>query len=54
MTIFTALFIAYALLLIAVVAWIAWLMWSTPRRERVQVDELEAAWALTADEPVEL
>ena len=47
--VFAAIFAAYALFAVAVTGWVYWL-WCQPRRERRQVDALEAAWALTADE----
>ncbi len=50
MTLFFVIFAAYALVVFAVVAYAAWL-YCLPRRARRQVDALEAAWALTADEP---
>lgn len=49
MTVFAGIFAAYALFAVAVVAWVWWL-WHQPRRERKQVDALEAAWALTDDD----
>lgn len=51
--IFAAIFAAYALFVVAVLARV-WCLWAAPRRERVQVDALEAAWALTADEMTRL
>lgn len=53
MTGFDFIFLAFFLLLVAVVAWITWVMWNRPRRERVQVDALEAAWALSADDDLD-
>ena len=50
--IFTAIFAAYALLVLATVAWIVRFVLTAPRRERRQVDALEAAWALDSDEAV--
>jgi hypothetical protein len=51
MTAFAVIFTAYALFVTAAVARAVWL-WRQPRRERQQVDDLEAAWLLTEDEPV--
>ena len=46
--IFTGMVIAFMLFCVAVVVW-AVRLW---RRQRRQVTALEAAWALTTDEPV--